>query len=325
MNILVHAIGTPLGQSILKSLKISTLDINIFVTDIYDDAAGLFMVPEKNRVKLPGVKSKEYHIEVSNFIQAHQIDFVFPTISLEHEYYENHAVFYLEIGVRIATMNKGVYELVNNKFDCFAYLSKAKVYVPKTFIANLSEDFFNELSTLAPPYLLKPIKGASGKDIFKLDSAEKVKAIVSVFPPNYFLIQEYLSAVEEYTVGVYRSAFSEFEDAMIIKRDLQFGLSYKGEVIEHEEIASYALKVCRVLGTTFSANVQLKMHEGQPCVFEVNPRLSSTTFIRAHYGFNEPEMIIKDCLSEGKDLMFLKRQGRFSRYWEEFFFQGGGL
>jgi carbamoyl-phosphate synthase large subunit len=283
------------------------------------------MVPKENRVQLPAVKSSLYHEVLVKYIKEKNIQFVFPVISPEHDYYELHADFYASLDVSVITMNKGIYELVNNKLDCFNYLNKAGVPAPKTFVADLSENFYQSLNAIQGPYLLKPIKGASGKDIFTLDSISKVESVVSAFAPNYFLVQEYLAAKEEYTVGVYRSAFSDFEDTMVINRNLQFGLSYKGEIIEHPEIAAYALRVCRCLGTTYSANVQLKLQNGQPFVFEVNPRLSSTTYIRAHFGFNEPEMIIKDILAKGKGLQFNKRKGKFARYWEEFFFEEGNL
>src|SRR4051812_2744861 len=131
MNVLVHAVGSPLGQSILKSLKISSLSINVFVSDIYDDAAGLFMVPEENRIILPPVKSPLYHDTLVEFVKSKDITFIFPVISPEHDYYELHHKYYTAEKVSIVTMNKGVYEMVNNKLDCFNYLNKLNVVAPK--------------------------------------------------------------------------------------------------------------------------------------------------------------------------------------------------
>jgi carbamoyl-phosphate synthase large subunit len=52
-------------------------------------------------------------------------------------------------------------------------------------------------------------------------------------------------------------------------------------------------------------------------VFEVNPRFSSTTSARAHYGYNEPEMSIRH-LVLGEDLERpVIRPGRFFRVIEE--------
>lgn len=320
MNVLVHAVGSPLGQSILKSLKISKLDINIFAGDIFEDAAGLFMVPESNRVIYPPLKNENYHEYISDWIIKNKIEIIYPVISLEFDYYDKYREFYINNGINIVNMNANIHSLVNDKFQSFEYLKKNGINIPWTLLADESEEFYSSVEQYGFPILLKPIKGASSKDVFVINSISKLKSILSAFPKSYFIAQEYLSTKEEFTVGVYRSPYSDFEDTFAIKRELQFGLSYKGEVIENKILSDYSLDVCRSFGTCFSANVQLKLRDGVPLMFEINPRLSSTTFIRAYFGFNEPEMIILDIQNKGLNLSFNKRKGKFSRYWEEKFF-----
>jgi|WetSurMetagenome_2_1015567.scaffolds.fasta_scaffold83491_3 carbamoyl-phosphate synthase large subunit len=320
MNVLVHAVGSPLGQSILKSLKISNLNINIFAGDIFNDAAGLFMVPEPNRIIYPPLKNNDYHDYVSDLIIKNKIEIIYPVISLEFDYYDKYKEFYIKNGVRIVNMNSNVYNLINDKFKSFEYLKNNGINIPKTFFADGSNKFYSSIKENGFPILLKPINGASSKDVFIIDSLSRLKSILNVFPKSYFIAQEYLNAKDEFTVGIYRSPYSNFEDTFVIKRELQFGLSYKGEVVESKLLSDYSLNICRIFGTDFSSNVQLKLKNDIPYVFEINPRLSSTTFIRAHFGFNEPEMIILDIINKGKNLSFNKRKGKFSRYWEEIFF-----
>ena len=320
MNVLVHAVGSPLGQSVLKALKISSLDLNIFASDIYDDAAGFHLVKKENRIVLPPVKSEEYDSFIKNLVTKKKIKFIFPVITQEHNYYQSNLNYFEGNNINIITMNNHVYDIIENKHKCFKYLEKENLAVPHTLLADNSETFFTELQKFSPPYFVKPVMGASGRDNFIIENKDKLLAILNVYPPNYFIIQELLKDVSEYTVGVYRSPKYNFEDTMIIKRELRFGLSYKGEVIENEKISTYALQLCRSFNTAYSVNVQLKMRDDEPVLFEINPRLSSTTFIRAYFGFNEPEMIIREKTGIVENMRFQKKHGKFSRYWEEVFF-----
>lgn len=319
VNVLVHAVGSPLGQSILKALQMSEMKINLYVCDIYHDAPGLFMVPPEFRLILPPVKASEFHSFLSEFITKREIQFIFPVISIEHDYYHNQESFYRHLGVHVITLNQKVYDLLNNKYECFEYLKEKGIRIPKSILADQDENYISQLTEIPSPYVLKPIYGASSNDLFIIKEKDRLIQFVKLYPVNYFMIQEFIDDKEEYTVGVYRSPKREYEDSLVIRRELKFGLSYKGEVIEDQSISEYALDVCRAFQTEYSANVQLKVRHGEGYVFEINPRLSSTTCVRAHFGFNEPEMIIKDLLGEVS--YFNKRKGSFSRYWSEQYFE----
>ena len=64
-------------------------------------------------------------------------------------------------------------------------------------------------------------------------------------------------------------------------------------------------------------NVQLRMTERGPVPFELNCRCSGTTAIRAHFGYNEPEMLIRHyVLGENIKTPEIK-YGKAYRYWNE--------
>lgn len=319
VNVLVHAVGSPLGQSILKALQMSELKINLYVCDIFNDAPGLFMVPPEYQVILPPVKDAGFHSFMSEFIKNKEITFVFPVISLEHDYYHLHEKHYLDAGVKVITLNQKIYDLLNNKYQCFEYLKQKGIRIPQSILADQAGQYIDQLDHFPGSFVLKPIYGASSNDLFIIKEKDRLIQFVNLYPVNYFMIQEYIDAKEEYTVGVYRSPKRNYEDSLVIRRELKFGLSYKGEVIEDQSISDYAVEVCRSFDTEYSANVQLRVRDGLSYVFEINPRLSSTTCVRAHFGFNEPEMIIKDLL--GETSFFNKRKGSFSRYWSEQYFE----
>jgi carbamoyl-phosphate synthase large subunit len=109
-----------------------------------------------------------------------------------------------------------------------------------------------------------------------------------------------------------------------MRRSLVAGLTYRAEVLRDEEVES----VCRAVVESFDVwgpiNIQLRKTPKGVRVFEINPRFSSTTVIRAHFGFNEPEMCLRELVRTP-----VTRQGFALRYWDEVYLEhadvpGGG-
>ena len=74
-----------------------------------------------------------------------------------------------------------------------------------------------------------------------------------------------------------------------------------------------------------SFNIQLRIrNKKEPVPFEINPRFSGTTSIRAHYGFNEPKMYIQNYyLNKPINNNFTNiKKGVCFRYVEEIFLDG---
>ena len=82
---------------------------------------------------------------------------------------------------------------------------------------------------------------------------------------------------------------------MIFKRNLSAGgYSNYGEVISNIPIENLLVKIADLLNLTGSINVQLRIHNGLPTVFEINPRISSTVLVRDLLGFNDVLWSIQD-------------------------------
>ncbi|MGN5480841.1 ATP-grasp domain-containing protein [Cupriavidus basilensis] len=63
-------------------------------------------------------------------------------------------------------------------------------------------------------------------------------------------------------------------------------------------------------------NVQLRMRDGIPYIFELNARCSGTTAARALAGFNEPKMIADFYLKDIEPAFSIKELS-ILRYWKE--------
>ena len=69
-------------------------------------------------------------------------------------------------------------------------------------------------------------------------------------------------------------------------------------------------------------NVQLRQTERGPVPFELNIRCSGTTAIRAYFGYNEPEMMLRHYVLGEQIESPQIRNGYAYRYWNEVFLEG---
>ncbi len=74
-------------------------------------------------------------------------------------------------------------------------------------------------------------------------------------------------------------------------------------IIKDENLNMQAQEIAKKLDSKGPLNIQCKIVDNKIIPFEINPRLSGTTFIRALAGYNEPEAyILKYLFHEEPDM-----------------------
>jgi carbamoyl-phosphate synthase large subunit len=129
------------------------------------------------------------------------------------------------------------------------------------------------------------------------------------------LVQEYVPDAEhEYTVGVLLTPDgSRVIDTIVLKRKL-VGLSLgsarsmgerhyaistgysQGFIVDHPFISQRCAELALAIGAAGPLNIQCRHASDDIKVFEVHPRFSGTTSIRASVGFNEPDVLLRSLL-----------------------------
>ena len=167
------------------------------------------------------------------------------------------------------------------------FLKKNNLSYPKTFLVNESFE-------LQYPFIVKSRFGNGGKELFIVESTKQLSLIKNNYPGH--IAQELIGNDQnEYTCGLFRSSKKEIR-TIIFKRQLTGGFSSFGEVINSPIIEEYLNKIAKVLDLNGSINIQLRLSNFQPKVFEINPRFSGTTSARAIVGYNEPEILLNEIL-----------------------------
>ena len=149
------------------------------------------------------------------------------------------------------------------------------------------------------------------------------------------IAQEYVGTPQaEFTVGVLTSMAGELINSIALKRFPQSGLGNRvrvpnrttrrelgdllvissgisqGEIGRFPEVTQECERIASTLGCRGSLNIQCRYVDGRVVVFEINPRFSGTTSLRAIVGYNEPDVLIREhILNERVERRFAFRSG----------------
>jgi len=67
----------------------------------------------------------------------------------------------------------------------------------------------------------------------------------------------------------------------------------QGEIGRFPSVTNQCKEIAAKLGATSAMNIQCRLVNGKVYVFEINPRFSGTTSLRAICGYNEPEILVR--------------------------------
>ena len=81
-----------------------------------------------------------------------------------------------------------------------------------------------------------------------------------------------------------------------MKRKLKDGITFYFETCKNKIISKILYKLANLIDLNGCINIQLKILKGVPKIFEINPRLSSTVYMRHELGFNDLVLWINDKL-----------------------------
>jgi carbamoyl-phosphate synthase large subunit len=173
------------------------------------------------------------------------------------------------------------------------------------------------------PVVVKPAVGGGGSaNVYIAQDIKELKALAAYLGlggiTSGFMIQEYVGTPnQEFTVGVLHDLDGRYVNAIAVKRHLNSGLSVRtsvsnrtarkelgprlvissgvsqGEIGRFDEVTRQCREIAERLGSRGPLNLQCRFVDGKVRVFEINPRFSGTTSLRAMSGLNEPDLLLR--------------------------------
>lgn len=312
---LVTGVGAPGGVTIMKALRNSSLSVNLVTTDVNPHSVGLFF--SDKAYLLPHVSDATYLDRLINLCREEKIDIAFvgsePELRFLIPHFES---VEKETGTVFVISRPELMTACMDKWEMTQLLVKRGFHCPESALASDKEGVSALLNKFGFPLFIKPRAASGSRGAVLVHNPEELAFFCQHVTDA--IVQEWLPETdEEYTVGVYTNRNGNVVGSIVSRRELAAGLTYRAFFGTYPEIADYCERVADALKPLGPCNFQLRRHRQGLYIFEINPRCSSTTVMRAVLGFNEPEMAIRDLVFHEHLEKPMVKEGIVLRYWDE--------
>lgn len=287
--ILITGIGGDIAQGVATIFREKRPDLCLIGVDVHAQHGGHLFVDRFALV--PGADSPKYLDAIKAVVRKYSIDVVIPMS--EPELAATRPFSELVPGMQWITSGERVVGAGLDKFETMRALSGLGIPVPWTKPVS-------EGRPVAYPCILKNRLGSGSRAVFTVASHEDVDYLVKRYPGAIY--QELLEpAHREVTCAVYRSRNGEVASLLMLRR-LTGGFTGWAKVIKDDEASRMCEVIAQGLDLQGSMNVQLRLTDKGPRVFEINPRFSSTVLMRHRIGFSDVLWALDEI--EGKSVVF---------------------
>jgi carbamoyl-phosphate synthase large subunit len=275
-TVFLTAIGGDIAQNIAKIIRSHFPDWLIVGSDIHERHGGALYVDKL--VLAPRAVDQTYKVWIEEQIDRHDIDLIFPLSEAEIDFFytdNDHS----QNDELIVGASKEIIEIGRDKLDTANFIKSIGLSSPWT----VSSDGIKSIPDF--PCIYKPRKGQGSKNIFICKDKEDAGFYSKCGTEAVF--QEYLLPEDkEVTCALYR--FKDGKLAILqLLRCLVGGTTNWAKVIDNREIRKQCEAIADALQFFGPANVQLRLTDNGPRIFEINPRFSSTVLMRHELGFTD--------------------------------------
>ncbi|WP_372948082.1 NAD-dependent epimerase/dehydratase family protein [Mariniphaga sp.] len=311
-NIGITCIGSGIGQSIINSLKLSRLPFKTFGIGDNPFAYGSYDCDYQIRTKK--IHDDNYIASIIDICKRNKIDLVIPALDDELQLFSKNTKNFQKAGIK--TIISGTEfiaacrdkERMNTEFGSIA----------NVFVKNYNKQTIEEAvrtEKLKFPIIAKP-RGGSGSqgieiinsedDLYKIpeNSILQELAIPGKDDPNYDFYLSQIGEkinpqVSEVSIQLVYSNLGKLLGRMSTYNKLKDGIPIEIVSYENKYIWSIVDKLTPAflkMGLKGPLNIQGRLTDNGFKIFEMNPRFTGITGLRALMGFNEVESCVKEWL-----------------------------
>jgi len=306
------------GEQMVKALRLASTQYHIIGTDVTPFGIGLYHADEGYVV--PRARDASYIDAILNLCVQRNVQAVITGSEPEMEVLSEHRGLFQDRGIFLLLNSPKIISLCSDKWRTYAFLRGQGFTVPLSqLITDL--DIAGDFSEDDFPLVVKPAaSGGGSRHAYIAQSAEEMRFFCGYIMKDGLIpmVQEYIGTPQgEFTVGVLHDLDGHYIDSLAMRRDLSLGMSLKlkirnrtkkaelspwlvissgysqGWIDCFPEVSSVCVRIADALGSCGPLNVQCRIVGGEVYTFEINPRLSGTSSIRAMVGFNEADMLIR--------------------------------
>jgi len=320
IRVLVTAMGGGgHGEQILKALRTAEKGRYWIAGADANPACPQFDMVDQRAV-LPLANSPAYMDELFALISRYRIQALFHGCEPELRLFAKHRQEIEALGVFLPVNPTPVIDLCMDKEKTNRRLLELGFEAPRFAVVEgdadlASIDWF--------PVVVKPSLGGGGSaNVYIAQNPCELAGLAKYLNLGAndikFFLQEYVGTPDaEYTVGVLHDMDGQYINSIAVKRMLTGQLSIRtsvanttgrrelgprlvissgisqGEIDRFPEVAETCQAIAKAIGAKGPVNIQCRVVNRVVQVFEINPRFSGTTSLRAMVGYNEPDVLVR--------------------------------
>lgn len=286
-TVMITGIGGDIGQAVASIIRETFPGVYLVGTDIHDRHAGSLFVDKC--LLAPAAASDQYLTWLESVVTDRQVDLCIPLSEAELARIANRGPDQAN-DVAFLMPSPSAIRVGVDKLDTARYLNSIGCPAPWTAVAN---DMSEEVEY---PCIFKPRRSAGSKGVFVCHRREDVAQLLRRYPDS--VLQELLlPADNEITCGVYRAKDGQVAVVQML-RQLAGDVTGWVEVVHYLEVTEQCMRIAESLDLHGAINVQLRLTDSGPRIFEINPRYSSTVLIRHKLGFQDVVWGLREAMGE---------------------------
>jgi carbamoyl-phosphate synthase large subunit len=295
--------GASLGTEIFKCLRLAGR-YEIYGCDVSATAFGLY---ETGFAHTYHINRENYVANVIDACKKSGVTWLIPGGEQPNALLGAAVDLLAKNGVRLVGNDFAVVRLFSDKEATFAKLADCGIVTPRT-VALYSDD---DVKHVGLPCIVKPATGSGGStSVFFVTSTEEAIIYADFIrrTGSVPIAQEYVGDEEgEFTIGVLSLPNGQVVGSIALRRalDAKLSVAYRGRgglissgysqgyIDTFPDLCRQAEQIATAIGSRGPINIQGRVRNGILMPFEINPRFSASTYLRALAGFNEIDMLMR--------------------------------
>jgi carbamoyl-phosphate synthase large subunit len=254
----------------------------VIVTDVNPLSPAVYAADRAYRVPL--ASDPAYLDEVLDIAVAERVNLVVPTIDDELPLFASARERFEAHGISVAVSPHETTLVCNDKLATCQALKDNGVAAAATYLpGNIPDD-------VAFPLFVKPRLGRGGVGAFAIRSRRELQFFVHYVPDA--VIQEFLEG-PEYTIDM----LCDFtgRPLSIVPRErvvIRAGVIDRGRTAKDARLIDLAAACADAIPFAGAVNIQCRIVDGRPVIFEINPRFSGGIPLTIEAGADFPRMLV---------------------------------
>ena len=317
IRVTVTGAGSLFGQGIIKCLRRADLPLRLHGLDYFENAMGFHWCDETGLLPDlldPAVSEESWFEDLCRRVAAADSQILFVGADFELRPLARLAeTLRARTGCHAVVGLASVVDICKDKYRTARWLREMGEPAPESRLPSDGIDGIE--AAIAYPMLVKPRFGARSRGVARVEDRDALRrALAACDDP---VVQQYLPGAErEYSCGVV-VLDGRVDTVSVLRRRLKDGNTSTAIADPVPAVDALCRRVGEALAPHGPINIQLRLVDETPYVFEINPRFSGTTIFRALLGVNEPERVLRHVLNLPLPAPPTLRAGRVTRYFDE--------